>query len=82
MKKKEQWINEGDRWGRWDVLEIIPPCYKTMVRVKCTCGSGIEKVLQLQSVYHGNSKSCGCLRRENGIKQAARMRAKRWKKAS
>lgn len=54
--------------SRWEILEEIEPEPKKRkserkFRVRCTCGSGIEKVLAWRYVK-GESLSCGCLRRE------------------
>ncbi|MCG9890922.1 MAG: hypothetical protein MH252_07590 [Thermosynechococcaceae cyanobacterium MS004] len=54
--------------SRWEILEEIAPEIKKRqsertFHVRCTCGSGIEKILAYRYVK-GESLSCGCLVRE------------------
>jgi hypothetical protein len=54
--------------SRWEILEEISPDlpkrqFERSFRVRCTCGSGIERELAYRYV-HGESLSCGCLVRE------------------
>jgi hypothetical protein len=54
--------------SRWEILKEIDPTLKKRqaertFRVRCVCGSGIEKELAYRYVI-GESLSCGCLVRE------------------
>jgi hypothetical protein len=54
--------------SRWEILEKISPDLpkrqsERSFRVRCTCGSEIERVLAYRYV-RGESLSCGCLVRE------------------
>lgn len=54
----------GDRFGRLEVLEPrgMDHARKFMWLVRCECGT--EKVVRDNGLRTGNSKSCGCLNRE------------------
>lgn len=58
--------------SRWKIIEEIAPApgklkSQRFFRVRCTCGSGIEKDLAYKYIAHNQSLSCGCIRRERGI---------------
>jgi len=57
----------GLRFGRFTILEDLGSFQdgklkRTMVSVKCDCGSIVERFLSV--LKSGGSKSCGCLKRE------------------
>lgn len=53
----------GQRYGRLVALERVPRKRgKTYWKCKCDCGQ--EIVAQYYSIVSGNTKSCGCLRKE------------------
>ena len=57
-------INEtGKKYGRWTVLEYSHTKSKNAY-FKCKCDCGIEKIVRGRSLRTGQSKSCGCLNRE------------------
>jgi hypothetical protein len=53
----------GDRYGRLTVLEEVGIRGKNRVFL-CRCDCGTEKVLRSDYLRGGDTKSCGCLRRE------------------
>ena len=56
-------VEVGQRFGRLTVVE--PDLRKKAQRaVLCRCDCGTETIVQLSSLRHGLSRSCGCLRRE------------------
>jgi hypothetical protein len=55
----------GKRFGRWKVLALHPERDRTSgVLWLCRCDCGIERVVSRHALRTGDSKSCGCLRRE------------------
>lgn len=55
----------GKKFGRWTVTDKLPArdkYRKTFWRCVCECGS--VKPVSSSSLLRGNSRSCGCLRRE------------------
>lgn len=51
----------GQIYNHWTVLEERPPIKKHRAFL-CRCQCGAEKVLLIQSLRRGDSKSCGCIR--------------------
>lgn len=60
----------GRRFGRWEVLRKGPERFirkdgtPSEFMYWCRCDCGVEKYVKPQSLYNGDSKSCGCLRSE------------------
>lgn len=54
---------EGQRFGRWLVIGIHWT-QRSCTKVICICDCGKEKIVSWQSLRRGDSKSCGCLRKE------------------
>jgi len=53
----------GQKFGRWTVIE--PDGYRrSSIAWKCRCECGKTKTVGASELCRGNSKSCGCLRRE------------------
>jgi pentatricopeptide repeat protein len=59
----------GQRFGRWTVLARSKQRGETRTRWLCRCDDGVERVVFGNDLRRGNSKSCGCLRRETTIKR-------------
>ena len=62
-------LNRGDTFGRWTVLRetipyISPNSKARFPRYMCSCICGNEKSVRESSLVSGESKSCGCLARE------------------
>lgn len=59
--------HEGERHGRLTLLYPVgyEKCHSTRWKVRCDCGKEFEAALN--NVMSGNTKSCGCLRRERMI---------------
>ncbi len=52
-----------ERHGRLAVKEYVG-CVRGKMMVRCVCDCGGEKVLRLNSLRTGNTRSCGCLKPE------------------
>lgn len=68
--KKEKYINK--KYNKLTILSVVKDdseMWKTKVLCKCECGN--EKVITLSNITNGRTKSCGCIRKENGHKQGA-----------
>lgn len=48
--------------SRWTIMEIDPPGTNRRASVQCICGA--RQRIRIQHLRTGESKSCGCLRRE------------------
>lgn len=58
----------GKRFGRWTVVEVATgPDARYYVRWKCRCDCGNIKFVARTSLQSGESKSCGCLRKETHV---------------
>ena len=61
-------VSVGDRYGRLEVVRELAPkpiCSGKFHRiVECLCDCGTVKVFHLYRLRSGNTKSCGCLRRD------------------
>jgi hypothetical protein len=61
MRKLE--IELGTKYDRWTIQEKKPSVNgRRYVIAKCDCGN--ERLVNLQSITRGKSKSCGCLNNE------------------
>lgn len=59
-------INIGDKYGRLTIVsEVEGNRYSRRILCKCDCGA--EKIISLNLLINGNTKSCGCLKREMRI---------------
>jgi hypothetical protein len=59
-------VNPGDKYGRLTVVaEVEGNRYSR--RILCRCDCGMEKIIALNLLLSGNTKSCGCLKREMRI---------------
>lgn len=56
-------LTEGQRFGRLTYVDEAPSRPR-LRRVMCKCDCGVLKSLLLNDVWHGKTKSCGCLNRE------------------
>src|SRR5262245_14389080 len=66
--KKHSTRTAGQRFGRLTSVEFIdrlPPHYEERWRWHCDCGR--DTVVPYNSVRKGNTKSCGCLKRETSV---------------
>src|SRR6266850_3227541 len=61
----------GQRFGRWTVLSAWRKGDSSHPKIKCKCRCGTVKWVDMYSVTHGGSQSCGCLIGET----ASRLRA-------
>jgi hypothetical protein len=66
----------GKRYGRWVVLQCIKKNdINRRTKYLCRCDCGTEKIMFINQLTGGNSKSCGCLHHE--IITAVRYRVKK-----
>ena len=63
-------VKKGMRIGRWIVVEdgYIVENRVTKIKVRCTCGSEVEKYLAMGDLKKNTSLSCGCYFKENSSK--------------
>lgn len=57
-------INPGQRFGRWTVIEKLPK-KKGHSSCLCRCDCGTVRAVRNGALIKGNSKSCGCLMKDN-----------------
>lgn len=55
----------GGRFGRWTVLNDFTLTAKGEKKWRCRCDCGTERYVLERSLLYGESRSCGCIRREN-----------------
>lgn len=60
-------IHCGQVFTRWTVLKEVP-FRKGHRRIQCRCACGTVGIVNLQSLRIGQSRSCGCLRKETNIR--------------
>jgi hypothetical protein len=61
VSKNQPYVVEGDRYGRWLVLETASV---GSTRVECLCDCGTRRTVVPYQLRAGKSKSCGCLNEE------------------
>lgn len=64
-------INPGDRYGRFTIIKEVEQKNKQR-RFLCICDCGTIKNVALVLLRNGETKSCGCLKREHLIKIATK----------
>lgn len=60
-------ITIGDKFNRWTLVEFLASKNGRRFGV-CECACGTRRKLQLENVWNGRSKSCGCLKPEANSK--------------
>ena len=58
-KKLQHPVNAGDKFGR---LTVVDAADRTQVQCVCSCGGTTST--RASALYRGNTRSCGCLKRE------------------
>src|SRR6266851_8588788 len=61
----------GERFERWTVLSYSHK-FKQRTYWLCRCDCGTERVIKAQNLCAGESRSCGCIRKETLVKAATR----------
>lgn len=61
--EKEDYI--GKRYGHWKIISYSHSTPSGHSYYKCLCDCGVQKCVRLSKLISGESKSCGCKRREN-----------------
>jgi len=76
VKKPIKSINKiGKKFGRLLINDVLRENNKTYCICSCDCGEeNVKKILGC--VTSGNTKSCGCLQKENGIKVGSKSNLK------
>jgi hypothetical protein len=70
MTVKAKWQESvGKRYGRLVVIDRAGLTTDNHVKVLCRCDCGQTKVLTLQEIRRGNTKSCGCYMKEEAGKR-------------
>lgn len=74
-----KWISlEGQRFGKWTVISFSHTKDKrTFWNCQCDCGN--KKIVPYNSLIRGQSKSCGCYKKEELSKRANSFLENRWK---
>ena len=54
----------GHRFGRLTVIRCVTPYGEKIKKCLCICDCGNETVVPSSSLHSGNTKSCGCLKKE------------------
>lgn len=78
-KKKYADLHIGDKCGRWEIIDYAEPkVYASGIHkrwlCRCTCGSGIERMVDDLRLKNGGSLSCGCVQKESILKQRGSIR--------
>jgi len=53
----------GRRFGRWQVMQRAKPV-NGLTRWICVCACGVRRTVRTADLSSGQSRSCGCLRRD------------------
>jgi hypothetical protein len=64
-------VLSGEKYGRLSVVKEVPTSTKER-RFECHCDCGKIGVFDLAKMRSGNSKSCGCYRRESAVVRATK----------
>ena len=56
-------VKPGDKYGRWAVIGEAEP-KGSRRHFCCVCDCGNERIVEMASLIHGRTKSCGCLRKD------------------
>jgi len=57
-------LMKGEKFSRWTVNSNITTINKKHRNIECICDCGTIKVVRIDSLKNGKSKSCGCLKNE------------------
>jgi 5-methylcytosine-specific restriction endonuclease McrA len=67
MKRGNRFIDiKGQRFGKWFILEFDSIKKGKKAYWKCLCDCGNKKSVSSDSLRRGNTKSCGCIRKNTG----------------
>lgn len=67
MEQERPKLTQGDRFGRWTVLNESIVTDKGDRKWLCRCDCGTERYVLERSLQYGGSLSCGCLRKERAL---------------
>lgn len=54
----------GEKFGRWVAQKVVGRATGAGTLWECVCECGVTKAVNRRSLIRGESKSCGCLRKE------------------
>lgn len=60
----------GNKYGKLNVQYLLPERKRKLKVWHCKCDCGNEINVVQSALTSGNTKSCGCLQKENGHKQS------------
>lgn len=63
-------LQPGQRFGRFQVVEVVREQRRSMVLCRCDCGA--ERLVEPRNLKSGNSRSCGCLKRDVTVTRSTR----------
>lgn len=66
-EKRIKTVKEGQKYGRWTVLDTFILSPRNERKWLCRCDCGTERYVLERSMLYGGSVSCGCLRRERAL---------------
>lgn len=79
MKGKWTTVENGQRFGRWTVIDNIPVVKNTHRYVKCRCDCGTEQLVPSADLLRGKTKSCKhCVALNRRIFIPAGTQSKNW----
>lgn len=62
--KNRSKYNKGDKFNRLTLSHIVSQTKHKQNNWLCICDCGQEKIISISAIVQGNTKSCGCLRKE------------------
>lgn len=71
MRKAKTVVLPGQKYGRWTVLNDYIKTKKDEIKWLCRCDCGTERYVLERCLKYGESRSCGCLQRENAGRAGA-----------
>jgi len=57
----------GEKYNRLTIIEVVGKSKHGHYMVDCICDCGAKRTVEVNSLKSGNTKSCGCLNRDNTI---------------
>lgn len=67
MGKQQKKDLTGQRFGRWTVLPQVEAVHRYERKWLCRCDCGTERFVLENNLLSGDSRSCGCLRKERAM---------------
>lgn len=67
----------GEKYNLLTIIEFVDRDKNGIKRYKCQCDCGKEKIIRINDVRSGKTKSCGCLAKQRSAEQLQKYRDKR-----